>query len=277
MIKFDKKQFDEICNDFRNLTGLQIVLYDDASELQYTTLKNSPFCSEVRKNKRLKEKCLECDRAGIKRCKEQKQPYIYHCHMGLTEACAPIIQSNTVIGYFLVGQTFEKGDVTEINKKIASLPDDGDINKERLVSAIPSTKPISHKKLLSAVRLMEICACYVWINNVVEVKQTTLCNGIIKYVSENLSSPELGIKSICSHFNISRSLLYSTSKNELGVGISEYIRGQRIQTAKRLLLKGELPIYAIASECGFSTPSYFTRVFSEAVGCLPKDYSKKEL
>lgn len=275
MIQFNKKQFDEICNDFQTLTGLQIVLYDDALEPQYTSLKHSPFCAALRKCDALKNKCLECDRNGIIQCKEQKKPYIYKCHMGLTEACAPILKDGVAIGYFLIGQTFGKNDIPEISQKISELSYEG-IDKDELNSAILSMKSISHKRLLSAVNIMGICACYVWMNDIVELKQVPLHNKILSYISENISSPELCIQSICSHFNISRSLLYSISKKELGVGISEYIRSQRLQIAKKLLSKGELSISVISSECGFSTPSYFTRVFAENVGCLPKEYQQKE-
>ena len=273
MLNFNEKQLEEVCDDFFNLTKLKIVLYDSEFRPVYSSKTFAPFCALLRSDPSLESKCLECDRYGLNECKEQNKLVIYKCHMGLTEACVPITQNHVVIGYLMLGQTLEKSDLESIKANIAELDNGMLADKSALCEAISVMKPISKKSLNSAARLMEMCACYLWINNIVRVQQSTLQNHIVSFINENLSSDQLCINGLCRRFNISRSLLYSMAKQELGMGISEYIRKCRIENAKRLLIKTNLPICQIASECGFNTPSYFTRVFYEQVGCLPKNYA----
>jgi AraC-like DNA-binding protein len=275
MLKFDEKQFAEISDDFFNITKLKINLYDASFNLVCAPATHAPFCSVVRTSEALTRKCIDCDRYGLGECKKKNKLIIYKCHMGLTEACVPITQNNIVIGYLMLGQTLEEHDRESIEKNIAELPDTIDISKDKLVESLALMKPLSNRSLLSAARIMEMCACYLWINNIVRVQQNTLQSHIISFINKNLDSDELTVDGLCRRFSISRSMLYSISKNALGVGISEYIRTCRIEASKKMLLKGNIPIYRIASDCGFNTPSYFTKVFSEQVGCLPKEYASR--
>jgi two-component system response regulator YesN len=71
---------------------------------------------------------------------------------------------------------------------------------------------------------------------------------------------------------ISKSKLYSISKNEFGMGISDYIRILRIEKAKKLLLNGEERIYDIAAKVGYEDSNYFTRAFKSETGMTPKKY-----
>ncbi len=56
----------------------------------------------------------------------------------------------------------------------------------------------------------------------------------------------------------------------------KYLVALRCERAKELLLCGEYRIAQIAELCGFETPSYFCRVFSEQCGMTPSQYLKKQ-
>ena len=275
MLKFDEKQFTEISDDFFNITKLKINLYDASFNLVCSPVTHAPFCKVVRKSEELTKKCIDCDRYGLGECKRSGKLIIYKCHMGLTEACVPITQNNIVIGYLMLGQTLEESDRQSIADTVASLPDTIDVSKSELLDSLSLMKALSNSSLHSAARIMEMCACYLWINNIVRIGQSTLQSHIVAFINQDLSSEELTVEGLCRRFSISRSLLYSISKKTLGMGISEYIRKCRIEAAKEMLIEGGIPIYRIASDCGFSTPSYFTKVFCEQVGCLPKEYAQR--
>jgi AraC-like DNA-binding protein len=51
-----------------------------------------------------------------------------------------------------------------------------------------------------------------------------------------------------------------------------YLNRYRVRQAKALLEAGEKGITEIAVEVGFSSSSYFTRVFRDEVGVSPRDY-----
>lgn len=63
-------------------------------------------------------------------------------------------------------------------------------------------------------------------------------------------------------------------KKEMGVSFTEYIIQLRIQYACRLLETTNYPAYRISSECGFSDPSYFNRVFCAQLNMTPQTYRK---
>jgi AraC-like DNA-binding protein len=51
-----------------------------------------------------------------------------------------------------------------------------------------------------------------------------------------------------------------------------YLSRYRIQQAKRLLEIGTMSITQVALEVGFSSQSYFSRIFQQEAGITPTDY-----
>ena len=55
----------------------------------------------------------------------------------------------------------------------------------------------------------------------------------------------------------------------------EYLNKHRIRTAANMLLEGNASIQQISTSCGFSSVSYFGKLFRHMLGCTPKEYRKK--
>lgn len=276
MLQYNLQQLRNATIDFYNLTGLLIVLYDESFNIVHCYPKKlSPFCTEVRRSGLLFEKCMQCDRYGLNLCKEKKELFIYQCHMGMTEAVAPIMDGSEIIGYLMLGQTLTENNRKDVMEQIDRLPDGGPVDKSTLHQHLEQIVPVTHEILCAATRIMEMCACYLCDKNIIRSQQDTLCREVDRYVRENLSSPTLSMQEICRRFSVSRSTLYTISRTAFGMGISDYIRSCRIDHAKKLLLKKELPIYEISRVCGFSAPNYFTKTFKQYVGVLPKDFCKQ--
>lgn len=55
----------------------------------------------------------------------------------------------------------------------------------------------------------------------------------------------------------------------------EYLNKHRIRCAASMLLESSASIQQISNLCGFSSVSYFGKVFHQALGCTPKEYRKK--
>ena len=56
------------------------------------------------------------------------------------------------------------------------------------------------------------------------------------------------------------------------MGFKEYITGKRLRQACYLLRTTNLPVTAIASQCGFENANYFTVVFRTEYGIPPSKY-----
>lgn len=61
-------------------------------------------------------------------------------------------------------------------------------------------------------------------------------------------------------------------KAEMGVSITNYIKFARIERAKLLLTATDLSVQEIAVRLQFCARSYFSKVFTEIVGCTPVEY-----
>lgn len=60
-----------------------------------------------------------------------------------------------------------------------------------------------------------------------------------------------------------------------GVPVGEYLRGLRVELARRALRDARLSIAEVAAATGFSDQSHFARVFRRAVGLTPRDYRRR--
>jgi len=101
---------------------------------------------------------------------------------------------------------------------------------------------------------------------------TYLVEHVTQYVDEHLRE-HLTVEDIASHFHYSRVRLSTIYKHVTGFGISEMITQKRINIAKLLLLEQKKTVAQIAEELGFSSQAYFSRVFTNKVGCRPSKYA----
>jgi len=91
---------------------------------------------------------------------------------------------------------------------------------------------------------------------------------IINYIKDNLAN-------IHSVEDISRAVFFSPSyvraifKNEMGIGIMQYVRNKKVLLANRMIREGEKPT-DIYLECGFSNYTSFYRAFCAYFGASPK-------
>lgn len=96
-------------------------------------------------------------------------------------------------------------------------------------------------------------------------------DSVRRYIREHLQE-ELSVETLAAEFHYSRTRLSVLFKDATGQTINEYITGERIGKAKRLLTEGKLSVTQIARAVGYSSPQYFSRRFSQVVGCAPSEY-----
>lgn len=95
----------------------------------------------------------------------------------------------------------------------------------------------------------------------------------IKYINLNISS-ELTIDMIAKEVFVSKYYLCRSFKKYLGISIMKYILNQRLTLAKDQLINSNNKCSDIAMSTGFSSFSYFCRVFREEEGISPTTYRK---
>lgn len=97
---------------------------------------------------------------------------------------------------------------------------------------------------------------------------------VLQYLNENIHK-KIELDELCSRFHISKYYLCHTFKKTGGMTIFEYILARRISIAKRKLIYTDASLAEISMSTGFSSFSYFSKVFKEFEGVTPKDFRKK--
>ena len=103
----------------------------------------------------------------------------------------------------------------------------------------------------------------------------SVVNRVRKFIAANIKKEDLSREAVANAVYLNPDYLSRLFKQQTGVSLSEYIQQQRLTLAKRLLTQTRLPVGDIALNLGYSSFSYFTRVFKAATGYAPLEYRKR--
>lgn len=97
---------------------------------------------------------------------------------------------------------------------------------------------------------------------------------VIGYIEDHITESNLSVEDLASTLNLSRSNVYRKLKALTGKTIVEFIRMIRLKQAVKLMETQQYSLAEIAYQTGFTSPSYFTKMFKEQYGKPPSEYSK---
>ncbi|AVR44237.1 hypothetical protein C7S20_02590 [Christiangramia fulva] len=98
-----------------------------------------------------------------------------------------------------------------------------------------------------------------------------LIEKIHTYLLENIDQKFPGMEGLATIFRVSESKIKKGFKHYYGTSIYKFLQEKRLEKAHLLLTETERPISAIAQECGFVSPSHFSRSFKKRFGYSPSD------
>ncbi|WP_333791811.1 response regulator transcription factor [Muricomes intestini] len=97
----------------------------------------------------------------------------------------------------------------------------------------------------------------------------------IEYIKGNYMENELSSQQIAEYAGFSPSWLSTKFKEEVGIGVSDYLNHVRVQKAKELLNQSDDMIYEVAEKTGFTSSQYFSRIFKQYTGQTPNEYKRE--
>jgi AraC-like DNA-binding protein/ligand-binding sensor protein len=272
----DHEKLEQLAKNFFNISQTLLSIYDDKQKLLCAYPHSlCDFCKEIRKDPILFDRCMGNDTEAFQKCKETRKLYMYRCHMGLIEVAAPIICNNIIIGYLLFGQITDQKDKTELVKTAKQVAIKYRLDISTINNGLNKIKYRSKEYIESILQLLEMCASYIWLNNIISVKTNSFAYSLEIYIHEHLRD-DLSLNHLCREFNISRSSLYQISKDQFGCGISEYVQHCRINKAMELLQKRTSTVSEVAEMVGIADTNYFIRMFKKHIGITPKKYKCDE-
>lgn len=104
-------------------------------------------------------------------------------------------------------------------------------------------------------------------------KQIEKIQPIVGYINANFRNP-ITLVEICDKLNYNKYVLCHCFKSATGSTIFDYINFLRVDFAVEKLKQKDSSILEIAIDSGFSSPTYFNRVFKNIIGCSPSVYRK---
>ncbi len=110
------------------------------------------------------------------------------------------------------------------------------------------------------------------------LRKNTVCSlqisKCIDYIYDHLHA-RITVEELAEYVDLNPNYLSRLFKKEIGTTISEYIRRQKLETAKNMLLYSEYKPGEIALILAFPSQSYFSEKFKKHTGLTPKEYRKQ--
>ena len=96
-------------------------------------------------------------------------------------------------------------------------------------------------------------------------------------MESELSNPNLDIDDIATRLGYSRSVFYRRIKALTNIAPNDFLRTYRLKRAAEMLTSSSASLSEVSDRTGFSSYSYFSKVFKKQFGLSPKDYRAKDL
>ncbi len=273
-LQYDKESVHAILKDIYLMANYKIAIFDSNFNEVFgypSVLTN--FCKHIREKAEVNSRCLLCDNNAHIKCMRTKKPYVYECHMGLTEIIIPIISSNLIIGYIMAGQFCNQNSATATWKKMYSHLENLGYAPEDLREEYQKIVQVDDNQISAITNLLLVISRHFVTENKVATEETSMAQKINNLILENMHQ-DINIDYFCCEFMMKKTNFCKMAKSLFGIGIMEHVRVSRIQTAKKLLETTDLPINEVADRVGISDYNYFTKVFKKQVLLTPREYRK---
>lgn len=185
--------------------------------------------------------------------------------------------SHTYVNYLLFGQQAKKQDFLWLIKNIADLEMLRNFTKAVLKNAEKafycdiSDDLKSLEAMTDEASILSLLAAFETKIQKSNNEKSAIISKVKNYI-QNYTGTDYSLQSIADAAAYTPYYLSRIFKNETGENLSDYIMKARINRAKELLLKKEHHILTVAQMVGFDNASYFSRVFKEHTGIMPKQY-----
>ena len=113
------------------------------------------------------------------------------------------------------------------------------------------------------------------LKNVDDMEKSPHIRKAITYINDNYAS-KIKINELADHVGVNRSYLASSFKKATGYSPKEYLLSLRMEKAKSLLEKTDMPINTVANSVGYTDQLAFSRMFKEYSGISPRAFREEK-
>lgn len=231
------------------------------------------FCKAVKRSGERME--LQCHRhhaeTALKEAVKRRKPFETTCHAGVTELVFPIITGNCR-GALFAGPFLSPSGTENLPEHLRELG--------RTMPKFSRSRMDSLAGLLTA--LLAACEPESW----QESPRTLLpspdysrldsrMQKAIHYLHRNFRKP-LQTADVCRYIGLSRSRFIHCFTEAVGINFRDYLQRLRLSEAIPWIELTDLPLGAIAAECGFTDQSSFSAQFKRYYHLSPGEFRKQK-
>lgn len=107
-----------------------------------------------------------------------------------------------------------------------------------------------------------------------QTRQDFYINEAVVYIQQNYNR-DLTVDEIASFCKLNRSYFSRKFKKEMGCTPQEFLIRQRLSNAAELMRLTDLPIKAVAAQCGYHNQFHFSQAFKKSYGLSPQEWRKQ--
>lgn len=276
IINYDIAKINKVLKDFYNACGINMdLLKEDFSFAGNESFRDKiKYCKAIQSTKEGRYACICSDKCILKRSTDTKKTEMHVCHAGLVDVSVPILYNDIIIGYLIFGQIRTDTKFSDIENYLEHLG----LDIIEMKKYFEELSVYSLEEIQSISNIAWMLVKHILLENMLMPDSGGIQKALV-YINENLESA-LSIQSISKNVNISKSVLYRWFRSLFNCTVGEYINKKRIDKAVELLDEDSLSIEQIAQKTGFSSGSYFSKMFKKEKGLSPlkfKNSRKVEL
>jgi AraC-type DNA-binding domain-containing proteins len=248
----------------------------------------NPFCMYIKQDKDKYFDCLSMIRKMYNKCDRLKSNCFGMCHAGLGEYVVPISDGETLfgsinIGFFPVGKERSSYRIKKVCQSSEILDTDTALKLYNKHIRVPTISP---DELLPMIEVVAeyLALTYANVQATHSVSQIgkkhynssedTVISHAIEYIRQNYNT-KIGVSEIAEFCHCSESYISHIFKRRTGVNINTYINKTRVEFSKHYLITTNDSMSDISINIGFNDPNYFSRVFTELIGCPPSEFRRR--
>ena len=107
-----------------------------------------------------------------------------------------------------------------------------------------------------------------------EVRKDNRIDNIISYINKNYNT-DITLNEVANEYNINYHFLSHYIKDNIGMSFQNYLNKFRLGKADSIIMHSNKNMTEIALANGFSSTSYFYKIFKKEYNCTPLEYRKK--
>lgn len=270
-VEFNEEKIRKTLRDFYNATGIDMdLLKTDFSPACGYPLHNNDYCRAIQRTAAGSCACRQSDSRLLEKCRDTKTIQTHICHAGLVDVAIPLLYDGAVIGYIIFGRMKPDRDLSRLQTYLSGLGLEPG-HAEALYNDIPF---YDESRIRSVSGIAEMVVKYILLENMLSPAMDSGVDRAAAYIREHLSG-DLSLQALSRNAGISKSALYSGFHQRYGCTVNSYIKAQRVERSTALLTGTNLSVEEISQRTGFSSASYYSKIFKAQTGLSPLQYRKR--